>query len=110
MTNRPLPICRFDARKHGLERWVGPQEAAVLDALWTEARALTVKAAWRLLQRDYKQVAYTTVLTTMTRMWEKALLDRTKRGLSYVYSARETREEFVARQIEAIQRSLEETE
>lgn len=107
MSDRPLLICRFDPNKTGLERFFGPQEAATMAALWAEDRPMTVKATWRRLQRDYKDVAYTTVMTTMTRLWDKAVLDRAKTGFSYTYRVRETREEFEARMEAAIRESLE---
>jgi len=102
---RPLPIARFDPRAEGLSRFFGPQEAAIMDTLWREDRPMTVKAVWR--QLDYKAIAYTTAMTTMTRLWEKAWLDRTKTGFNYTYRVRETREAFEARMTEVIRGSLE---
>jgi len=45
-------------------------------------------------------------MTTMTRLWGKAWLDRSKTGYCYTYSVRETREVFEDRMRAAIQESL----
>jgi predicted transcriptional regulator len=104
---KPLPIFPFDPRAEGLERWLGPLETAIMEALWTVDTPRTVKRLWGELHLFYKPIAYTTVMTTMTRLWEKGMLDREKVGMSYSYITRETRAEFEERQIAAVLRSLE---
>jgi predicted transcriptional regulator len=105
-----LPICRYDPRKEGLERFLGPQEAAIMEIVWGEPLPLTVKTTWKRARSNYSAtIAYTTIMTTMTRLFSKGFFHRGKNGLCYVYSARETREEFEERQIAAIMESLEET-
>ena len=103
-----LPVLRFDPSKEGAERWLGPLEAAIMEVVWSAGRPVTVKAVWRLLKLDYHpKIAYTTAMTTMTRLAEKRLLERTRKGMAYVYTAVETREQFEARQRAAILASLE---
>ncbi|MCX6951292.1 MAG: BlaI/MecI/CopY family transcriptional regulator [Verrucomicrobia bacterium] len=42
-----------------------------------------------------REVAYTTVMTTVARLYEKGLLSRERDGKRYVYSACSDREEFL---------------
>jgi len=39
-------------------------------------------------------IAYTTVMTTLDRLYRKGLLDRTKPARAFVYAAKATRKEF----------------
>lgn len=103
---RPLPILRFDPTKHGIERWLGPRESSIMITLWARAEPCTVKRVWRELQKQGERIAYTTVMTIMTRMYQKAMIDRVKRGLAFVYTIRETREAFEERQIAIIVESI----
>ena len=104
-----LPVLRFDPSKEGAERWLGPTEAAIMEIVWAAERPITVKAIWREIEREYRELAYTTVMTTMERLAEKQLLDRRRPigSSAYVYSARETRAQFIERQAAAIRASLE---
>mgnify|MGYP000069381282 CR=1 FL=1 len=102
-TMAAIPIMRFDPRASGLERWLGPLEAACMEAVY-EANALcTVKRVWRRIGRG----EYTTVMTTMCRLAKKGLLRRRRDGLAYVYDSTCTKEEFIELQIAAIVRSVE---
>jgi predicted transcriptional regulator len=67
----------------------GPLELAVLEALWSRCESLSVKA----LQKDFPDVAYTTLMTTLDRLYKKKALRRSKRGRAYFYEACLTREE-----------------
>ena len=103
-----LPVLRFDPSKEGAERWLGPTEAAIMEIIWAAERPITVKGILRRLERSYHPLAYTSVLTTTDRMYDKQLLDRGRAGPAFVYSARETRAQFEERQRAAILASLEE--
>ena len=102
-----LPALRYDVRQTGLRRWLGPTEAAIMEIVWAAERPITVKGILKRLERSYHPLAYTSVLTTTDRMHDKQLLDRGRAGLAFVYSARETREQFEERQRAAILASLE---
>lgn len=63
---------------------LGPLERRVLEEVWSR-KSLTV----RELLIDCKiRLAYTTVMTTLDRLFKKGLLDRTEEGRAYRYSAR----------------------
>ncbi len=68
----------------------GPLELAVLEALWSRSDSLSVRA----LKEDFPQVAYTTLMTTLDRLYKKRALVRSKRGRAFLYKTRMTREEL----------------
>lgn len=64
-------------------RPAGGLEAEVLAALWAADRALTP----REVQADLGSgLAYTTVMTTLTRLHEKGAVDRRRAGRAYSYT------------------------
>jgi predicted transcriptional regulator len=77
------------AAKETLSSIFGPLELAVLEVMWRSSEALSVKA----LQKDFPEVAYTTLMTTLDRLYKKKALERSKRGRAFFYEARLTREE-----------------
>src|SRR3989442_14007974 len=67
---------------------LGPLEAEVMEVLWRARQPLSVRAVLEELNRDRRQgLAYTTVMTVMSRLAEKDILRRTKDGRGYVYEA-----------------------
>jgi predicted transcriptional regulator len=64
-----------------------------MQILWQEKRS-TVKKVHRKLAQN-RDIAYTTVMTTMGRLAEKGVLDRHREGLAYVYTPAISEEEFV---------------
>ncbi|MBK9944334.1 MAG: BlaI/MecI/CopY family transcriptional regulator [Kouleothrix sp.] len=107
--NAPLPILRYDPRKEDFERWFGPTEAKIMEILWGNQPMvrMTVRSIQRCLDREYSHaVAYTTVMSTMTRLWEKGVLGRIWQDGAYAYAPRESAQEFEDRQIAAIRESL----
>jgi predicted transcriptional regulator len=73
------------------EKFLGPLEAAVMDRLWKRGSA-TVRDIVEDLGRT-RALAYTTVMTIMTRLHAKGLLARDRDGKTYVYRPAFTREE-----------------
>lgn len=79
-------------REDPLETLLGPLEQDVMDAVWTLGDA-TVRDVHDLLKAD-RQIAYTTVMTTMTRLAAKGMLNRDTAGLAHRYHAQVTRETY----------------
>ncbi len=79
-------------REDPLETLLGPLEQDVMDAIWTLGDA-TVRDVHDLLKQE-RQIAYTTVMTTMTRLAAKGLLDRDTAGLAHRYHANVTRDTY----------------
>lgn len=69
---------------------LGPFEQQVLQKLWSQGSA-TVR---ELLADGEIHQAYTTVMTTMDRLYKKGLLDRTSEGRAFRYTPRHTPEEL----------------
>ena len=93
---------------------VNPAPSPALGALETEV----MEAVWRggeLRVRDVHarfqgRLAYTTVMTTMDRLYKKGLLERQKEGRAFVYSARITRRQLAFDAGAGVIRGLLETE
>ena len=86
---------RLRAGKRGVALRLHDLEAEVMDVIWSRHLAdFVVSDVLTVLERR-RDIAYTTVMTTLTRLHEKGLLVREKDGKRYRYSARVTREEFL---------------
>jgi predicted transcriptional regulator len=79
------------------EGLLGPLEYEVLRALWADSPASVPAVLERLNggRGHEQQLAYTTVMTVLTRLHEKGLLDRTRRGRGYEYRPRYTEPRLV---------------
>jgi len=76
---------------------LGPLEGEVMDVMWSAGASLSVRAVLVELNRGRSQpLAYTTVMTVMSRLAEKDVLRRTKDGRGYVYEAAVTDEAGLA--------------
>jgi len=75
-----------------LDAAFGPLENRVLDALWARDRAASV----RDLQPQFPQVAYTTLMTTLDRLYRKGALMRHKEGRAFYYRPAATRPELIS--------------
>src|ERR1039458_6513544 len=69
---------------------LGPLEQQLLSALWIRGSA-TVR---EILDAGDIKLAYTTVMTTLDRLFKKQLLNRTAEGRAFRYSPRYTQEEL----------------
>lgn len=80
ITNRPL----------------GELETEIMDAIWRMENA-SVRQVLRCLGKKKKKIAYTTVMTVMTRLAGKGILEReiSPEG-AYIYKPVQNREEFFA--------------
>lgn len=70
---------------------LGEAELSVLRALW-EAGPLTVREVMARLHDRGRKVAYTTVLTFLTRLEQKGFVTSDKNDLAYVYRAKVSRD------------------
>src|ERR1700730_8745592 len=73
-----------------LSRQLGPLEQRMLDGLWARGSA-TVR---ELVEGGYRDLAYTTVMTTLDRLFKKGLLRRSEEGRAFRYAPRLSREEM----------------
>ncbi len=82
----------FSPMREGLGQVLGPLEAEIMWLVWQQNQT-TVKQVHRILARR-REIAYTTVMTTMARLAEKGILRRTRRGMAYQYRPTMTKPEF----------------
>ncbi len=81
--------------KTGIQLRLHELESSVMDVVWSQRLAgFTVTDVLRTLQRE-RDIAYTTVMTTLGRLHEKGLLLRARDGRCYLYTPALTREEFL---------------
>ena len=80
----------FKSSHEVLENSLGALEREILEICWTQ-RDLNVRGASALLKAP---MAYTTVMTTMDRLFKKGLLSRRKIGRAFIYNATATRDEI----------------
>lgn len=69
---------------------LGPLERQVLEAAWRRDE-ISVRDVFVSFD---ERIAYTTLMTTLDRLYKKGLLSRRKSGRAFLYSPRVTREEF----------------
>jgi BlaI family penicillinase repressor len=69
---------------------LGPLEQRLLNALWVRGSA-TVR---ELMECGHEDLAYTTVMTTLDRLFKKGILTRSEEGRAFRYVARYSREEL----------------
>jgi predicted transcriptional regulator len=76
-------------------RYLGELQAEVMGVFWQRGSA-TVREVLDDLNRQRRQkFAYTTVLTLISRLWQRDLLEREREGRGFRYRAAGTREEVL---------------
>ncbi len=88
----------FDPRKKGLRKILGDLETDVMEAIWVRGRA-TVHDVHEQLAAADREVAYTTVMTVMSRLADKGLLVKEKDGAAFVYMPAVSKAEFTSRTV-----------
>jgi predicted transcriptional regulator len=69
---------------------LGPLEIAVMEILWERGES----NVHDVVERLGRPLAYTTVMTTLDRLYKKGLLSRHKAERAFLYSTRQTRLEW----------------
>ncbi|MBM3500802.1 MAG: BlaI/MecI/CopY family transcriptional regulator [Armatimonadetes bacterium] len=93
-TEKPkVSVYRPEAQ--GLQQALGQLEAGVMDVIWDSIEPLCVDEVRQgLAERKKKEAAYTTIMTTLDRLFKKGFLARDRRGKAYYYRAKVTRAEL----------------
>ena len=84
---------------------LGAAELEVLKALWDEGPA-TVREVLNHLHVRGRHVAYTTVMTMLTRLEQKGFVTSDKSGLAYVYRPKVTRQRLGRSRVKALVQQL----
>jgi predicted transcriptional regulator len=87
----------FRFNQAGLRKFLGDLECEIMELVWKKAApTVTVREIFEVLRKE-RQIAYTTVMTTMVRLAEKGILKVVdKAGLANCYMPAENREQFLA--------------
>ncbi len=72
---------------------LGPLEAQIMEIVW-DREEVTVRDVYDVMRRQ-RDLAYTTVMTVMQNLHRKGLLEKRSEGQANVYTARQSRTEFV---------------
>ena len=78
-------------------RYLGELQTEVMGVFW-DRKSATVREALELLnerRRKNKKLAYTTVLTLVSRLWHRGLLARTPEGRGFRYQAAKDRDALI---------------
>jgi predicted transcriptional regulator len=86
---------RLRPGKEGIELRLHDLEAAVMDVVWSnQLGRFAVSEVVAVLEKQ-REIAYTTVMTTLVRLHTKGVLERERDGKRYLYSAKLSREAFL---------------
>lgn len=97
-------VRRLRRANPGTDRFLGPLESAVMDEMWDRGQATVREIVDDVGRR--RDLAYTTVMTIMSRLHEKGLLVRERDGKGYVYRPAFSRDEHRARLSRELVRGL----
>lgn len=75
-----------------LETAFGPLEIRVLESLWSR----TTPSCVRDIQPDFPGVAYTTLMTTLDRLYRKGTLSRSKMGRAFYYKPKSSQQGLIS--------------
>ncbi len=101
---------KFNPYQAGLTKVLGPLESEIMQVVWllNEATVADVHREMQNRQPARRDIAYTTVMTTMSRLAEKNVLHREKPPgqVSFRYSPALGQEEFVNMVVKNVMDSL----
>jgi len=87
---RPM---RQRASRDPVARYLGDLQAAVMQIFWRRESATVREVADQLNKK--RSLAYTTVLTLVSRLFARGLLEREPEGRGFRYQAAKSRDEFL---------------
>jgi predicted transcriptional regulator len=82
---------------------MGELESQVMDVLWDDGGQLTPSEVNARLDSQ-RELAYTTVMTVLVRLFEKGVVTRQRRGRAWAYRSVLGREEHAAQRMNAVLR------
>lgn len=83
----------------GVARVLGPLETQVMDVVWSHSGPMSTRDIHDAMHPPRRRTrtsdrAFTTIVTTVERLYKKKMLRRSGRKGEYMYAAAVTREEF----------------
>jgi len=100
-------ISVFRPDRPGIRKVLGDLEAEIMELIWARqpGEGITVRDVFAILYQQ-RQIAYTTVMNTMTRLAKKQFLRVEKQEQAYVYTPTLTEQEFITRFVSRILEDL----
>lgn len=100
-------ITVFRPDRPGIRKVLGDLEAEIMELIWERpaSQGTTVRDVFEILYRQ-RQIAYTTVMSTMGRLAKKRFLRVEKHEQTYVYTPTMTEQEFISRFVSHILQDL----
>lgn len=90
----------------GLRASLFDLEAEIMELVWAEAwPEFSVSDVHQKLEQR-RRIAYTTVMTTVSRLFDKEVLSRRKDGRRYLYAPTRSRSEFITAMTQSVFDSL----
>jgi len=103
----PKPLFRKvkEDTPRGLEKFLGGLELAVMETVW-QHEPVSVRDVLNTLIQQGHVLAYTTVMTVMTRLKEKGWLATDQVGRAFLYRATRSRQDAEAEAVGSVMRAL----
>ncbi len=100
-------ITVFRPDRPGIRKVLGDLEAEIMELIWARpaSQGTTVREVFEILYKQ-RQIAYTTVMSTMARLAKKQILRVEKNEQTYVYTPTVTEQEFISRFVSHILQDL----
>jgi predicted transcriptional regulator len=89
----------------GLEKFLGELELAIMEVVW-QREPISVSDVLATLNNQKHTLAYTSVMTVMSRLVEKGWLKAEKRGRAFFYQAVHSRQEAEATAVSDVVKAL----
>lgn len=87
-------------RRHTLSDVLGPLEAEIMDVVWDKGD-VTVREVHGALGSE-RSLAYTTVMTTLSRLADKGFLDKVEGQPAHHYQALVSRDEYARSTVKSV--------
>ncbi|MCZ7665035.1 MAG: BlaI/MecI/CopY family transcriptional regulator [Thermoleophilia bacterium] len=98
-----LPIS-LNPENRGLRQVLGDLEADIMECMWSLGSA-SVREVHECLATE-RDIAYTTVMTVMSRLADKGMLSRRQDGRAYIYAPVQSRDDFCTGVVTTVMRGL----
>jgi len=89
---KKFKVGSFRPSESGIRKALGDLEADIMELVW-ERETASVRDIHEILEQD-RELAYTTVMTVMSRLSDKGILLKERLGKYYLYKPALTKEEF----------------
>jgi len=100
-------ISRFRPTEKGLSQILGELEADIMEIIWAKEESVSVRDVLSELRKT-REIAYTTVMTVMSRLNKKGLIvcNKFHKGQAFIYSSVFSKEEFTKNTVKSVLKGL----